>query len=330
MKIDSATFIIKPGQTKIVSLNFSSFIREQKIEQQPGIYVGKLKVFVAKDRLQKLNEFVEIETFSFKLDSNNAHTLMSTFDVIVDGTDDLVTKYLMNDVCVKLNKAFVYASVFQFQGYLSVFNYRNGPHLRHVYPQCPPSSLVQNCSAAGVLGVLPGILGVLQANEVIKILTGIGSVLSGKFLVFDSLRLKFDFFDIEYLNVIPAFSMKCMSVGPEEVEMALVAEISVQEFKKMIDKKEKFQLIDVREQFEYDIVNLGGKLLPLSEIEKDPQILKENISSNIPVIVHCRSGGRSGHVCQILQEKFQYNNVFNLAGGVLAYAEHIDPTLPRY
>lgn len=295
--------------------------------------VGRSKAHAARERLLALNPHIQVEVHETRLTSANALDIMARYDVVADGTDNFATRYLVNDACVMLGKPNVYASIFRFEGQVSVFNYRDaegktGPNYRDLYPTPPPPGLVPNCAEAGVLGVLPGIIGSMQALEVIKIVTGIGEVLSGRFLVFDAFTFEARIFkirknpDTPVITELVDYDEFCGVKRPERA----IREISAIELATWIERGEDFQLIDVREKYEYDIVNLGGELLPLSEIES----LASKIDRNRKVVVHCKTGGRSAQAIRLLEERFGYTNLYNLRAGILGYIEEVKPEMQRY
>ncbi|MDV3309870.1 MAG: molybdopterin-synthase adenylyltransferase MoeB [Cyclobacteriaceae bacterium] len=301
--------------------------------------VGRSKSEAAKQRLLALNPHIRIEVHEVRLTSENALDIIGRYDVVADGTDNFATRYLVNDACVMLGKPNVYASIFRFEGQVSVFNYRDaegntGPNYRDLYPSPPPPGLVPNCAEAGVLGVLPGIIGSMQALEVIKIVTGVGEVLSGRFLVFDALTFEPRIFKIRKspdnpLNgdhpVITQLIDYDEFCGIKKTERQ-IKEISATELAAWMEQGEDFQLIDVREKYEYEIVNLGGELFPLGEIET----LTARIDRNRKVVVHCKSGGRSAEAIRRLEERFGYTNLYNLRAGIMGYIEEVRPELQRY
>jgi len=301
--------------------------------------VGKNKTEAARSRLQALNPHINIIVHNVKLSSENALAIISQYDVVVDGTDNFATRYLVNDACVLLGKPNVYASVFQFEAQVSVFNYIDpagepGPNYRDLYPVPPPPGLVQDCSEGGVLGVLPGIAGSLQALEAIKIITGRGDVLSGRLLIFDALSFATNVFKIRRNPENPITgenpSIKEL-IDYEEfcgVKPAKegVKEITAKEFYDLQVSGEPFQLIDVREPYEYDIVNIAAELIPLATVAENTQ----RIQRDKKVIVHCKVGSRSADAIIELQNKFGYDNLYNLKGGILAYIDEVRPELKRY
>lgn len=296
--------------------------------------IGMPKATTAANRLYKLNPDITIRTFNTRLTSENALEIIREFDLVADGTDNFPTRYLVNDACVILNKPNVHGSIFRFEGQVSVFNYQykdgsTGPQYRDIFPSPPPPGLVPNCAEGGVLGVLPGIIGSLQASEIIKVIAEIGDPLAGKLFIMDALTFETRTLKIRKdPNLSPITKLidyeDFCGISPQnEIE---TPEISVVELKNMIDAGDKnFQLIDVREPYEYEIGNIGGDLIPLGEIEK--QLGK--ISSSDKKVVLCRSGVRSQKAIRKLQ-KLGFDNLYNLKGGILEWADKIDPSFPRY
>ncbi|MEO7991771.1 MAG: molybdopterin-synthase adenylyltransferase MoeB [Chryseolinea sp.] len=303
--------------------------------------VGKNKAEAASLRLSERNPHVLLKTYSEKLTSFNALDIIRHYDVVVDGTDNFPTRYLINDACVLLNKAFVYGSILTYEGQISVFNYQTregnfSANYRDLFPTPPDPSSVQNCEQAGVLGVLPGIIGGMQANEVIKILTGIGEVLANKLLLFDSLTMQQTIVTFrgqhsrEHIKYLVDYDEFC-GVNPQKSKslnsnQTAMKEVTVQELKKLKETGTDFQLIDVREPHEYDICNLDGELIPQAEIPSNV----DKVSKTKQVVIHCRSGARSGNMVQWLEKNHGFENLYNLKGGILAWAKEIDPTMPTY
>ena len=301
--------------------------------------VGKLKVEAAAKRLRIQNPHVLLRTYPESLNPDNALKIIQEYDIVADGTDNFPTRYLVNDACVLLDKVNVYASIYRFEGQVSVFNYpidggERGPNYRDLYPSPPPPGQVPSCAEGGVLGVLPGIMGSLQANEVIKVITGLGQPLTGSLFVFDTLsfesrKLKFHKHPDNPLQDKGNFSLQNMDYnlfcGQNSSDQNDIAEINVREFAEMMRDGEDFMLIDVREPYEYEIANLGGELIPLKDMENN----LSKIPSQKKVIVHCRSGQRSRQAIHLLQSK-GFNNLINLQGGIQAWAQDIDPELPLY
>jgi molybdopterin/thiamine biosynthesis adenylyltransferase/rhodanese-related sulfurtransferase len=301
--------------------------------------VGKPKVEAAKRRLEALNPHINIILYNTQLTSQNALDIIKDYDVIADGTDNFPTRYLVNDACVLLDKTNVYASIFQFEGQVSVFNYRNkqgevGPNYRDLYPSPPPPGLVPSCAEGGVLGVLPGIIGSLQALEVIKVITGSGEPLVGRFYIFDALNFESRTFKISRrednpingknpsITALIDYEQFC---GVKAVEK-IIKEITPEELYDWQVKGEKYQLIDVREQHEYDIVNIGAELIPLATVADNA----DRISRDIKVVVHCKMGGRSAKAIRELEEKYGFTNLYNLKGGILRYIDEVQPELTKY
>jgi sulfur-carrier protein adenylyltransferase/sulfurtransferase len=303
--------------------------------------VGQNKAETAVIRLNERNSLITYRAFPFRLTAANALDIVKDFDVVVDGTDNFPTRYLLNDACVILNKPLVYGSILSYEGHVSVFNlFRNGifsPNYRDLFPSPPDPETVPDCSQAGVLGVLPGLIGCVQANEVLKVLTGAGEPLAGKLLIFDSLTLEQTIinykttFDRKTINYLVDYDEYCglneaknksLKINPNKT----MKEVTVQELKEMMDSGKSFQLIDVREPHEYDICNLGGELIPQAEIPSNV----DRISKEKQVVIHCRSGARSGNMVQWLESNHGMTNLYNLKGGVLAWAKEIDPEMPTY
>ncbi len=289
--------------------------------------IGEPKAEVARRSVVRLNPNVEVHSVTERITSANALTHMASYDIIVDATDNFPTRYLLNDVSVILGKPLVYGSIFRYEGQVAVFNHQGGPTYRDLYPDPPKPGTVPDCEAGGVLGVLPGIIGSLQANEVIKVLTGIGEPLSGKLLLFDSLTLETRLIRLSKKQLPPIVHLidydHFCGITPASPGMK---EITVEELKALMDMKADFQLIDVREPHEFDTCNLGGELIPMAEVPFNV----DKISKDKQVVVHCRSGGRSGNMILWLEKNHGFTNLYNLKGGILDWAKKIDPTMPTY
>lgn len=304
--------------------------------------LGKPKVEAARMRLQAQNPYVNFHTYETRLTSENALDIIREYDVVADGTDNFATRYLVNDACVLLGKVNVYASIFRFEGQLSVFNYADesgemGPNYRDLFPEPPPPGLVPSCAEGGVIGVLPGILGSLQANEVLKVISGVGEPLSGRLFLFDALS-----FETRTLSVRKDENNPLTGVNPsqktlldyeqfcgggEETAAAYAGkEVSVKDLKAWQEMGEPYQLIDVREPYEYEIAQMGGELIPLKQIKEQVN----RLASDRKVVVHCRSGKRSADAIRLLEQAYGFQNLYNLKGGILAWAEEIDQSLARY
>ncbi|HWK04489.1 MAG TPA: molybdopterin-synthase adenylyltransferase MoeB [Puia sp.] len=306
--------------------------------------IGKPKVEAAKRRLEALNPYIQLRIYNTHINSQNALDILRDYDVIADGTDNFPTRYLVNDASVLLGKPNVYASIFQFEGQVSVFNYKDaqgnpGPNYRDLYPSPPPPGLVPSCAEGGVLGVLPGIIGSLQALEVIKVITGVGDTLSGRFYIFDALNFESRTFNIKRrednpingknptITALIDYEQFC---GMRAVEEKSMKEITAKELYDLQVKGEKFQLIDVREPHEYDIVNIGAELIPLGTILDNTDAIAGRIDTDKKVIIHCKMGGRSAKAIRALEEKFKFTNLYNLKGGILSYIDEVQPELTKY
>jgi adenylyltransferase/sulfurtransferase len=296
--------------------------------------IGRKKLESARDRLRDVNPHVDVVLHDTRFSADNAMTIAGDYDVVVDGSDNFPTRYLSNDVCVWLGKPNVYGSIFRFDGQTTVFApHLGGPCYRCLFPEPPEPGSVPNCAQAGVLGVLPGIIGTLQALEAIKLLIGIGDPLLGRLLHFDALKMKFREFNVRRDPACPVCGANPSITEPIDYEQfcganaepARMPSINVQDLKRKMDAGEKFLLIDVREPFEYEIARIdGAKLIPLREIAE-----RANELGNEEIVVHCHSGMRSAQAVELLR-KAGLTNVSNLEGGIDAWSEEIDPTVPRY
>jgi sulfur-carrier protein adenylyltransferase/sulfurtransferase len=299
--------------------------------------VGRSKLESAREKLESLNPNVKIETYEMRLTSENALDLIKEYDIVVDGTDNFPTRYLVNDACVFLKKPNVYGSIFRFEGQVSVFYADKGPCYRCLYKEPPPPGLVPSCAEGGVLGVLPGIIGTIQALETIKLILGIGEPLIGKLLLFDALRMKFRELKLRKDPECPVcgenptvkelidYEAFC-GITPEQILHQSGLEITPEELKEKLENGEDIILIDVREPVEYEINRIeGSKLIPLSKL---PEKVNE-LDQTREIVLYCKMGGRSARAVQLLRE-LGFTRVKNLAGGIDAWIEKIDPTMPRY
>ena len=316
--------------------------------------VGKLKVDSAEIMLKGLNPHLNVVKHNTMLTSANALEILKDYDVIADGTDNFQTRYLVNDACVLLGKPNAYASIYRFEGQASIFGAPDGPCYRCLYPEPPPPGLVPSCAEGGVLGILPGLLGVIQATETIKLILGIGEPLIGRLLLVDALGMSFRTLKLRKNPECPVcginptvtelidYNQFCGIAPPTEVGPLEVArdkavgdhpivdgipQISVQELKSKLDAKEDIFVLDVREPHEYLIANLGAPQIPVGEVER--RVGELAAQKNREIIVHCRSGARSQKAALLLKQA-GFTNVSNLAGGILAWAEKIDPSMPKY
>jgi adenylyltransferase/sulfurtransferase len=315
--------------------------------------VGKLKVDSAEIMLKGLNKNVNVVKHNTMLTSANALEIFRDYDVIADGTDNFQTRYLVNDACVLTGKPNAYGSIFRFEGQASVFATEEGPCYRCLYPEPPPPGLVPSCAEGGVLGILPGLVGVIQATEVIKLILGIGEPLIGRLLLVDALGMSFRTLKLRKNPDCPACGTheikalidydqfcgipKPTELGPLEVSshgqtanlpvVDGIPQMSVEEFKARRDAGTEPFLLDVREPHEYQIVDIGAPLIPVGDLPN--QLHRLTFPKTTEIVVHCKSGARSQRAALFLKEQ-GYTNVSNLAGGILAWADRIDKTLPKY
>jgi molybdopterin/thiamine biosynthesis adenylyltransferase/rhodanese-related sulfurtransferase len=316
--------------------------------------VGKLKVDSAEIMLKGLNPYLNVVKHNTMLTSANALDIFKDYDIIADGTDNYQTRYLVNDACVLLGKPNAYGSIFRFEGQASVFAAEDAPCYRCLYPEPPPPGLVPSCAEGGVLGILPGLVGVIQATEVIKLILGIGESLAGRLLLVDALTMKFRTLklrknpDCPVCGTHPTVTelidydqfcgiQKPTTVGPLEVAQNKavadvpvvdgIPQVSVQELKRRFDAHEDVFVLDVREPHEVQIVNIGAPLIPLGQLAN--RLGELEAERNRKIVVHCKVGGRSQKAAVILKNA-GFENVENLTGGILAWAEKIDPTMPKY
>jgi len=315
-----------------------SNLQRQIIHATPD--VGRKKIDSAADKLLELNPALNVVKHETLLTSANALDIIKDYDIVADGTDNFPTRYLVNDACVLLNKPNAYGSIFRFEGQASVFATEEGPCYRCLYPEPPPPGLVPSCAEGGVLGILPGLVGVIQATEVIKLILGKGETLAGRLLLVDSLKMRFRELKLRKnpecpicgtnrtIHALIDYQQFC-GITPErkedQTEKNGIPQISVKDLKSRIDSGEEIYLIDVREPFEYAIANLGGKLIPQNDVA---QRLGE-IDRDREVIVHCKGGVRSQKIAEYLKQQ-GYQRVINVAGGILAWADQVDPTMKKY
>jgi molybdopterin/thiamine biosynthesis adenylyltransferase/rhodanese-related sulfurtransferase len=303
--------------------------------------VGRKKLNSARDRIKAINPNVQVDLHDMMFRSENAMQLVQDYDIVIDGTDNFPTRYLSNDVCVLLKKPNIYGSIFRFDGQCTVFApHLGGPCYRCMFPEPPPPGMVPSCAEGGVLGVLPGMIGVMQAIEAIKLIMGIGDSLIGRLVSFDALKLRFKEFKIRRdpgcpicgnhptIHELIDYDQFCgiPQADAEAAKELEVPTITATELKTKIDRKEKFVLVDVREPFEYDISRIpGSKLIPLGEL---PARLSE-LDSADDIVLHCKVGGRSAKALRILQEA-GFRKLNNLQGGITAWSDEVDPTTPKY
>ncbi|HXA02444.1 MAG TPA: molybdopterin-synthase adenylyltransferase MoeB [Cytophagaceae bacterium] len=297
--------------------------------------IGKSKAETAAKKLALQNPHLIFKTYNLELSKDNSLEIIGSYDLIVDGSDNFATRYLVNDSCVIMKKPFVSGAIFKFEGQVSVFNYKNkdgikGPTYRCLYPEAPDPKDVPSCSEIGVLGVLPGMIGAMQANETIKVITGIGEPLSGKLLTLDALTMQTNI--LKFSPDEKNFAIKELGQYEEVCEVAEnefkpgYKEMTVFELKEKLDQKENLELLDVREEFEREICSIGGRLIPMKTIS----LHIEAIPEDKPVIVYCHHGMRSAMVVKFLSEEFGYKNLYNLDGGIHAWALNIDKQMKQY
>jgi len=301
--------------------------------------IGRPKIEAATNRLRDLNPDIQIDTFETRLTSENALDILKDYDIVVDGTDNFPTRYLVNDACVILGKPNVYGSIFRFEGQITIFAYPGGPCYRCLYPEPPPPGLVPSCAEGGVLGVLPGIVGAIQAAETLKLIIGKGESLVGRLLLFDALAMRFRELKLRknpectvcgehptITNLID-YEEFCGIRGEESASpaQAAVPEISPRELKARLDRGDDLFVLDVREPHEYQICNLGGHLIPLGELSRRVN----ELDSSREIVAHCRSGKRSAEAVEFLRSA-GFRKVLNLKGGILAWSDEVDASVPKY
>jgi len=299
--------------------------------------VGRKKLDSAAEKLTAINPFLNIRKFDTRLSSENALEIFREFDIIADGTDNFPTRYLVNDACVLTGKPNVYGSIFRFEGQASIFATEDGPCYRCLYPEPPPPGLVPSCAEGGVLGILPGLVGVIQATEVIKLILGAGQSLTGRLLLIDALDMKFRELKLRKNPDCPAcgthptvtslidYNEFCGIRGEEKPVETGAGDIQVEELKRRLDAGDNLFVLDVREPHEYQICNIGGHLIPLGDL---PKRVNE-LDSSREIVAHCRSGVRSAKAVDFLKQA-GFKKVHNLTGGILAWADRVDPKMPKY
>jgi molybdopterin/thiamine biosynthesis adenylyltransferase/rhodanese-related sulfurtransferase len=326
------------GKLGLVDFDVVDFTNLQRQVTFGTSDVGKAKSAAARARLSNLNPDIQVEAFETKLTSENALELFKDFDIIVDGTDNFPTRYLVNDACVLQGKPNVYGSIFRFEGQVTIFGMPGGPCYRCLYPEPPPPGLVPSCAEGGVLGVLPGIVGSIQAMETIKLILGTGRNLTGRLLLFDALEMGFREFKLRKnpkcpmcgehrtINKLIDYYEFCGVRGEEAPAPDLkVPEITPRELKTRLDRGDDLFILDVREPHEYQICNLRGHLIPLGEL---PRRVHE-LDSSREIVAHCRSGKRSAEAVDFLR-KTGFRKILNLKGGILAWSDEVDASVPKY
>ncbi|PSB20473.1 molybdenum cofactor biosynthesis protein MoeB [filamentous cyanobacterium CCP2] len=303
-------------------------------------WVGKPKIQSAKDRILEINPHCQVDLYETRLSAENALEIFEPYDIVVDGTDNFPTRYLVNDACVLLNKPNVYGSIFRFEGQATVFNYEGGPNSRDLYPEPPPPGLVPSCAEGGVLGILPGLIGVIQATETVKIILGQGKTLSGRLLLYNSLDMTFRELKLRPNPVRPVieklidYEEFCgipQAKAAEAQQQADMEEITVQQLKELLDSGAKdYVLLDVRNPNEYEIARIpGAVLVPLPDIENGDGVNKvKELVNGHKLVVHCKMGGRSAKAISLLKESGI--DGINVKGGINAWSQEVDPSVPQY
>lgn len=302
--------------------------------------VGKPKIVSAEESIVDINPNVHIIKHEVALTSENALEIIKDYDLVADGTDNFPTRYLVNDACVLLKKPNVYGSIFRFEGQSSIFATEDGPCYRCLYPEPPPPGLVPSCAEGGVLGILPGVVGLIQATEVVKLILGVGETLIGRLLLYDALNMKFRELKLRKNPECPAcgthptltklidYQQFCGVAPATDTPKAenTVIEIEPTEVKAKLDRGDKFVLVDVREPHEWQIARIeGAQLIPLGDV---PKRLNE-LNPGDEIVMHCKGGVRSAKAVQILQEA-GFKKVLNMKGGILAWSDKVDPSVPKY
>jgi molybdopterin/thiamine biosynthesis adenylyltransferase/rhodanese-related sulfurtransferase len=336
------------GRIGVVDFDVVDFSNLQRQIIHGTSSVGKTKLQSAKERLIDINPNIQVDTYETALSSENALELFGPYDVILDGTDNFTSRYLTNDACVLLGKPNAYGSIFRFEGQASVFAAKDGPCYRCLYPEPPPPGLVPSCAEGGVLGVLPGVIGVIQATEALKLITGIGEPLIGRFLIYDALRMRFRELKLrkdpdcpvcgthptvtklidyeEFCGLRPSVEEDAMAVASSAGVKSNATDITAVELKERLDRGDTLTIVDVREPNEYQINRLpGSQLIPLGEI---PRRYAE-LDPDDEIVVSCKIGGRSAKAADYLRS-VGFKHVLNLKGGIIAWADKVDPSMPRY
>jgi adenylyltransferase/sulfurtransferase len=328
------------GRIGIVDFDVVDFSNLQRQVIHGTSWVGKPKIESAKNRIHEINPHCQVDLYETRLSSENALDIIRPYDVVVDGTDNFPTRYLVNDACVLLDKPNVYGSIFRFEGQATVFNYEGGPNYRDLYPEPPPPGMVPSCAEGGVLGILPGIIGVIQATETVKIIIGQGNTLSGRLMLYNALDMKFRELKlrpnpirpvIEKLIDYEEFCGIPQAQAEEAKQQMEIQEMTVKELKALLDSGAKdFVLLDVRNPHEYEIAKIPGSVLvPLPDIENGDGVAKvKELVNGHRLIAHCKMGGRSAKALAILKEAGIVGT--NVKGGINAWSQEVDASVPQY
>jgi sulfur-carrier protein adenylyltransferase/sulfurtransferase len=330
------------GNLGLIDFDVVDFSNLQRQVAHGESTVGKLKVDSAKDRIADLNSSIDVTTYNTRLSSENVMEIFSDYDIIVDGTDNFPTRYLASDACVLLKKPYIYGCILRFEGQASVFDSRVGPCYRCLYPEPPPPGMVPSCAEGGVLGILPGIVGLIQANEVIKLVLGVGESLVGRLLIFDALSMKFKEMKLRKDPACPIcgdnptitelidYEQFCGIIPVEESATDMEKEITVEQVKQMLDKKHDFKLVDVREPSEYRICKIeGAELIPLGDIEAKDVSRFTGLNTDDEIVLHCKAGVRSMKALRVLEE-MGFHNLKSMRGGINEWSEKVDSSVPLY
>jgi sulfur-carrier protein adenylyltransferase/sulfurtransferase len=303
-------------------------------------WVGKPKIESAKNRIHEINPHCQVDLYETRLSSENALDIVRPYDIVVDGTDNFPTRYLVNDACVLLDKPNVYGSIFRFEGQATVFNYEGGPNYRDLYPEPPPPGMVPSCAEGGVLGILPGMIGIIQATETVKIILGNGTTLSGRLVLYNALDMKFRELKLRPNPIRPVidklidYEQFCgipQAQAEEAKQQMEIQEMTVKELKALLDSGAKdFVLLDVRNPHEYEIARIPGSVLvPLPDIENGDGVAKvKELLNGHRLIAHCKLGGRSAKALAILKEAGITGT--NVKGGINAWSQEVDTSMPQY
>ena len=325
------------GTLGIVDFDVVDFTNLQRQILHSTADVGRKKLDSAAETIAGINPNVDVRKFEARLTGDNALDIFREFDIVVDGTDNFATRYLVNDACVISGKPNVYGSIFRFEGQASVFATENGPCYRCLYPEPPPPGLVPSCAEGGVLGILPGLVGVIQATEAIKLILGSGEPLVGRLLLVDALAMRFRELKLRKNPDCPVcgqhrtitrlidYEQFCGIRGEEKPATGKLGDMTPEELKQRLDRGDNLFVLDVRDPHEYQICNLGGHLIPLKEL---PQRMGE-LDAGREIVVHCKMGGRSAKAVDFLKQQ-GFTNVHNLVGGINAWADRVDPKMPKY
>jgi len=324
------------GKIGLVDFDVVDFTNLQRQVIHSTADVGRKKLDSAAEKMQGINPHLKLVKHEVALSSENALDILKDYDLVVDGTDNFPTRYLVNDACVLLGKPNVYGSIFRFEGQATVFAYEGGPCYRCLYPEPPPPGLVPSCAEGGVLGILPGTIGLIQATEAVKLILGIGEPLVGRLLLYDALAMRFRELKLrknpecpacgEHPTITKLIDYQQFCGIPAQEPKVTEGEIEVKDVKAKLDRGDDFVLIDVREPHEYRIASIpGAKLVPLGQV---PQHLNE-FDKNADIVIHCKSGMRSAKACGIFRQA-GFQHVRNMKGGILAWSDQVDPSVPKY